>query len=158
MHVEGDNVYLTVDDAAFGIVGAKLLVDPELAKFLNQKLKTFDGFQSDAMNTELSLKGIKEEDIPGGEYANMLNEDAENVPVISLPFAGKTFVEKLASAIQEGRRDEQEGLELKNRTQAAETPELAKRRAAEYEKRDVGYKPNLRIIQGGKSRKPDISI
>ena len=147
MHIEDDQIYLTVDDATHGMYGAHTAGQLELEAYLGKKLGAFADIQAGALDRELLSQGVQPGDVPEGEYANMLIDDAKNVPVIKLPLGSKSFVENLASAIRTGLDAETEGIELMKRTQIVETPELARKRAAEYKKRDVGYKPNLRVIR-----------
>lgn len=144
--VEDSKVLLTVDDALRGIRGAQQLVEPELADYLEKKLNAFNEIQSGAIDAELVAQGVNPADIHEGDYANILIDDSKNVPVISVPFAGEAFVQKLRTVIREGQKNEQEEMELLKRAQASETPALARKRAAEYSKRD-GYKPNLKVVK-----------
>lgn len=155
LQIADGKIQMTLDDAMNGVSGAHIAGDSELEDYLSKKLDAFMKLQSGAIDLELVSQDINPDDVSAGDYAKMQIEDSDKVPVISMPFSGESFVEKLVSAIREGQKNDKEDMELLKRAQAAETPALAIKRAAEYESRKVGYKPKLRVIQGYKSREPE---
>lgn len=145
MHIEDSNMFLTYHDAILGVSGALEIGDTELADFLSMKAGAIGDMASDALERDLREQGIAASNVDDFEAEQI--EQADQVPVITIPFRSISLVERITEAVYEGRRRDAVNEELMESSARFETPERAAERAAAYAQEHRGFVPRLRLIR-----------
>ncbi len=145
MHIEGSNMFLTYDDAILGVSGALEAGDTELADFLSRKAGVVGEMASDALERDLQAQGVVVSNVDDLEAEQI--EQANQVPVVTIPFRSASLVNRISEAVYAGRRRDVVNEELMERTAQFETPERIAERAAAYAQEHKGFVPRLRLMR-----------